>query len=150
MEQKLAEPDFQDCFWLDVQLYPNNKLEVILDSDTGISFDTCRRISRHLEATIDEESWLGPKYTLEVSSPGVDRPLKLQRQYPKHIGRKLAVKMEDGSKYEGRLTTVDDATITLTYKERRKEGKKKVTEEIVTQLVLTDIAEAKVKISFNK
>jgi ribosome maturation factor RimP len=148
LDAKFAEPEFQDCFWLDVQLHPGNKLEVTLDSDTGISFDTCRQISRYLESYLDEEGWLGEKYTLEVSSPGVDRPLEQQRQYPKHIGRKLEVKMKDGSKYEGTLTEVSDTTIILEYKERRKEGKKRVTETHRPELALAEIERAKVKISF--
>jgi ribosome maturation factor RimP len=150
LDAKFTEAEFANCFWLDVQLHPGNKLEVILDSDTGISFDTCRQISRYLEGFIDEEGWLGEKYTLEVSSPGVDRPLERQRQYPKHIGRKLEVKMQDGSKYEGTLTEVTDSTITLEYKERRKEGKKRVTEIHRPELLLTEVERARVKISFKK
>jgi len=150
LDAKFAEPEFQDCFWLDVQLHPGNKLEIILDSDTGISFNTCRQISRYLESYLDEEGWLGEKYTLEVGSPGVDRPLERQRQYPKHIGRKLEVKMKDGSTYTGKLVAVSDSTITLEYQERRKEGKKRITEVHRPELALAEVARAKVKISFSK
>ncbi len=148
LEEKFTEPDFVKCFWLDVKLLPNKKLEVFIDSDDGVTFDTCRRISRYLESFIDEEQWLGEKYTLEVSSPGTDRPLQLPRQYNKHIGRKLEVKTTEGEKYEGRLTEVTAKEITLTYKVRRKEGKKKVTEEMNTSIPFANIEKAKVKISF--
>lgn len=148
LEEKLSEPEFADCFWLDVKVLPNKKVEVILDSDSGITFATCRLISRHLEAVIDEEQWFGPQYTLEVSSPGVDRPLQLPRQYKKNIGRKLEVKTHEGDEYEGRLTELSDEGITLTYKTRRKEGKRKVTEEVETEIPFAAIKKAKVKISF--
>ena len=150
LEEKFTDPEFANCFWLDVKLLPNKKLEVIIDCDTGVTFDTCRKISRYLESFIDEEQWLGEKYTLEVSSPGTDRPLQRPRQYTKHVGRKLEVKTNEGETYEGRLTEKTDEAITLTYKVRRKEGKRKVTEEVQTTINFADIKQAKVKISFNK
>lgn len=148
LEEKFTDPEFANCFWLDVKLLPNKKLEVIIDCDTGVTFDTCRRISRYLESFIDEEQWLGEKYTLEVSSPGVKRPLELPRQYTKHIGRKLEVKTHSGETYEGRLTVATEQEITLEYKVRRKEGKRKITEEVQTTILFTDVKQAKVKISF--
>ena len=148
LEEKFTDPEFSDCFWLEVKLLPNKKLEVIIDCDTGVTFATCRQISRYLESFIDEEQWLGEKYTLEVSSPGTDRPLERPRQYPKHIGRKLEVKTNGGEQYEGRLTEVSDDDICLEYKVRRKEGKRKVTETVQTRVPFAEIAQAKVKISF--
>lgn len=151
LEAKLQEPDFEDCFYLDVKHHQvNNKLEVTLDSDTGITFRKCQQISRYLESFIDEEGWLGEKYTLEVSSPGADKPLKIARQYPKHIGRKLEIKKTNGEKEEGRLTEVNEEDILIVYKVRRKEGKKKVTEEMNSRIPFTEIEKAVVKLSFNK
>lgn len=150
LEEKFTEPEFANCFWLDVKLHANKKLEVIIDCDTGVTFTTCRQVSRYLESYIDEEQWLGEKYTLEVSSPGTDRPLQLPRQYHKHVGRKLEVKTKEGETYEGRLTEVTSDAITLQYKVRRKEGKRKVTEEVETTITFAAIEKAKVKISFKK
>ncbi|MEL7222139.1 MAG: ribosome assembly cofactor RimP [Bacteroidota bacterium] len=150
LDLKFAEAEFSNCFWIDVQLHTNKKLEVLIDCDEGVTFEQCRRISRYLESYIDEEGWLGEKYVLEVSSPGASRPLKLARQYPKHVGRKLEVKTNSGETYEGRLTEVTAETISLYYKVRRKEGKRKITEEITTVVPFADIKQAKVKISFNK
>jgi ribosome maturation factor RimP len=148
LEQKFQEEDFSNCFLVDLN-QTGSKLEVFIDSDTGINFDTCRKISRYLEGFIDEEGWLGEKYTLDVSSPGATRPLKLARQYPKHVGRKLEVKTTEGLKHEGQLVAVDDNSITLSAKVRVKEGKKKRTEVVETQILFNDIEKAKVKISFN-
>lgn len=148
LEEKFTEPEFSNCFWLDVKLHAGKKLEIIIDCDTGVTFTTCQQISRHLESVIDEEQWLGPKYTLEVSSPGTDRPLQLPRQYKKHLGRKLEVKTKGGDEYEGRLSEITEEAITLDYKVRRKEGKRKVTEEVQTTIAFGAIEKAKVKISF--
>ncbi|PSR09083.1 MAG: ribosome maturation factor [Bacteroidetes bacterium] len=148
LEEKFAEPEFADCFWLDVTMHPNNRLEVSIDCDTGVTFAKCRLISRYLEAIIDEAGWLGEKYTLEVASPGTEKPLKQPRQYPKHLGRILEVKMTDGTTLEGRMTTVTEEHLVLEYQVVRKEGKKKITEELSSTILYPDIAEATVKLSF--
>lgn len=147
LDDKFAEEEFSDCFLVDLSLN-NTKLEVFLDSDEGINFETCRKISRYLEEHLDEQGWLGEKYTLEVSSPGVSRPLKLPRQYPKNIGRKLEVKTTSGEKLEGTMIAVDDRSITLAYKDRIKEGKRKKTIEVEREVPFEEIEKAKVKISF--
>jgi len=150
LEQKFEEPDFQDCFIIDIEVKGESRLEVYLDSDTALPFSKCQKISRYLEGFLDEEQWLGQAYTLEVSSPGVRRPLKFQRQYPKHMGRKLEVKLNDGEKITGILTQITDAAITIEWKERIKEGKKKKNIEVVKEIPFDQIEKAIVKISFNK
>jgi len=150
LEQKFEEPDFQDCFIIDIEIKGNSRLEIYLDSDTALPFSKCQKISRYLEAFIDKEQWLGEAYTLEVSSPGVRRPLMFSRQYPKHVGRKLEVKKTDGEKMTGILTKVSESAITIEWKERIKEGKKKKNIEIVKEVPFDQIEKAIVKISFNK
>lgn len=83
LEQKFVEPDWQDCFVVEVKQHATNKLEVFIDSDDSITFEKCRKISRYLEEFLDKYLWLGEKYTLDVSSPGISRPLVLKRQYQK-------------------------------------------------------------------
>ena len=102
-----------------------------------------------MESYLDEEQWLGEKYTLEVSSPGVSRPLSVARQYPKHIGRKLAVNTHEGEKIEGKLISVEEDGIVLFFKTREKQGKKKVTIEKEVKILFDQIKKAVVKISFN-
>lgn len=142
-----AEEDLQDCFVVDVK-QTNTKLEVFVDSDSGMTFAKCRRISRMLEAYLDEEEPLGQKYTLNVSSPGVDRPLQFHRQYVKNVGRTLEVTTTEGEKVKGELLQADAAGIRLSYKTRRKEGKRKVTEVVENDFAYADIKKAIVKISF--
>jgi len=147
LNQKFEEEEFKDCFL--VELNQNNtKLEVFVDSDSNITFRKCQRISRHLEKVIDEEGWLGEKYTLEVSSPGIGRPLIFKRQYAKNIGRKMEIKTKEGVKYKGLLTEVKEEEIHLEEKVRVKEGKKKVNKVLTHEIAFGDIEKAIVKFSF--
>ena len=151
LEVLFQEEAFQEYFLIEIKYQPSReKVEVFIDGDSGLSFQTCQAISRRLEEAIEENGWLGEKYTLDVSSPGVSRPLQLPRQYPKHIGRKLQVRLQDGSEAEGTLTEVGDDSIKLEEKQRVKDGKKKKTVTEVLSYSFGDIVEAKVKISFKK
>lgn len=151
LNEKFKEEDFQDCFLVDLNFNQGNKkVEVFVDSDSGISFQTCQKLSRYLEGHIDEKGWLGEKYVLEVSSPGIGRPLKFQRQYPKNIGRKVEVKTTEGEKHTGTLVSVTEDAITLEDKVRIKEGKRKKTVLQKQEISFDQISETKVKISFNR
>ncbi|MEO0732578.1 MAG: ribosome maturation factor [Bacteroidota bacterium] len=142
-----AEEGFADCFVVDVN-HSNTKLDVFVDSDSGMTFRKCQRISRFLEAWLDEEQPLGEKYTLNVSSPGVDRPLKFHRQYVKNVGRTLEVTTTEGETYKGELKGVTEEYITLEAKVRRKEGKRKKTVVEETEIAFGAIKKSIVKISF--
>ena len=148
LEEKFREDAFSDCFLVDLKLHAHNKLDVFIDSDFGISFEQCQKISRYLEQYLDEEQWLGEKYVLEVSSPGVSRPLVMKRQYPRNVGRKVEVKLADGDKRSGTLKEVEEDHIVLEEKIRFKEGKRTKTEMVETQIDFNSIKETKVKISF--
>lgn len=145
---KFQEDAFQDCFLVELNLHGTNKLEVFLDCDSGLTFDKCRQISRHLESYIDEEGWFGEKYTLEVSSPGLTRPLKLNRQYRKNIGRKVEVTLIDGTIKTGTLKAAGETDITIEETVITKEGKKKKTVEVQTELPFEEIKKTKIVISF--
>lgn len=146
--QLFETPEFADCFLLEIKLHANQKVEIFIDSDTGVTFEKCRLISRHLEQHIDEQGWLGEKYTLEVSSPGVSRPLKFPRQYPKHIGRTLEVTLQQGEVKQGKLLQADAQLITLEEEVKRKEGKKNIRELVQTIIPFDQIKKAVVKISY--
>ena len=150
LEEKFKEFEFEDCFLVDVNLNLNNKLEVFVDADSGITFEKCRKLSRYLEQYIDEENWLGEKYVLEVSSPGISRPLKFIRQYHKNIGRKVEVCLEDGSQKTAKLVGIKEGNIILEEKVRIKEGKKKRTEVLQTEIPFETIHKTIVKVSFSK
>ena len=125
---KFAEEDFADCFLVAIKLQANNVLKVFIDNDSGLVVDQCRRVSRYLESYLDEEQWLGEQYTLEVSSPGIDRPLRLKRQYHKNIGRTLLVETKEGLKRQGVLVEVvadgfflEELIVTKVKKKKKKE-----------------------------
>lgn len=101
----------------------NKKLEVYLDSDAGIHIDDCAAISRYLEKHLDEGGLVPANYILEVSSPGMENPLRVPRQYKKRIGRVLQVVKTDGTTLEAQLVEADDEQIKL--KEIKEEPKKK-------------------------
>ncbi len=120
------------------------KILVILDGDEGISIDDCAEISRHLSKALDESAASEENYLLEVSTPGIDQPLKLHRQYRKNVGRKLRVRKTDQSIFEGKLASVNDDVVTLI--EETGSGKNKETKEI--QIPFSVIDKAFVLVSF--
>ena len=124
---------------------PSSKLTILLDGDEGVSIDACAEISRKLGGLIEENSLIESAYTLEVSSPGVDRPLELKRQYLKNIGRKLKLVLNDGSLETGTLENVAESTITI---KKEPESKKKNIETEAKVIALQDINKANVLISF--
>src|SRR3954464_14928510 len=77
------------------------KILVLVDSDRGLHIDECAEISRKLSKALDDSGFMEENYMLEVSTPGVEHPLKLKRQYIKNIGRNVKVKLADKT-MEGR------------------------------------------------
>jgi ribosome maturation factor RimP len=120
------------------------KVLVLLDGDNGIGIDACADLSRALAEDLEEVAWLEEAYTLEVSTPGVDHPLKMLRQYPKNIGRSLRVKLLEDRTVEGKLLAIDGEKITLA--EEVGTGKKKVVTNI--DIVFSAIEKALVLVSF--
>lgn len=148
LEDMFAENEaFNDCYVVDVN-QTNIRLEIFVDSDSGMTFRKCQQISRFVEAYLDDEQPLGLEYTLNVSSPGVGRPLKFHRQYVKNVGRKMAITTHEGVQHEGMLTTATAEFVTLEAKVRIKEGKRKKTVVQETKIPFIDIKKAIVKISF--
>ena len=79
------------------------RVSVFVDSDEGLKIADCAAFSRKLGDRIEEEELFDNPYKLEVSSPGLDRPLLLVRQYKKNIGRDLKVRLNDGKEISGTL-----------------------------------------------
>src|ERR1700684_1279741 len=89
VEEKIAEIQRPDLFLVDVKMHANGKLIILLDGDKGIGIADCAAVSRYVGFRLEEESAIEDAYNLEVSSPGLDMPLTLVRQYIKNIGRNL-------------------------------------------------------------
>ncbi len=147
LEEKFQEEEFSDCFVINIR-QNNSKVQVFIDSDTSLSLARCTKISRYLEAIIDEEGWLGPKYILEVSSPGADKAL-VERQYKKHIGRKVSIELKDDDEVlEAELKEVGETSLRVFYIEVHREKKKKIKTEIDRWIDFSNINKIKVIISF--
>ncbi len=147
-EKYAADEVFADCFTVEVDLKPGQKLYVFADSDSGMTFEKCQKLSRYLEEHLDTNGWLGDKYLLEVSSPGVTRPLEFARQYPRNLGRTLEVTLKDKTRQTGVLTAADELQIVLQQEVIELDGKKKKKVQVETPIALENIEKALVKLAF--
>ncbi len=120
IEQKLAEGDY---FVVAMDISAGNRIKLIIDSPKGITIEECVAFSRAIEHNLDREV---EDFELEVSSPGLDMPLRVREQYVKNIGREIDVRMLDGKNLKGELREVNDNDLLL-YEEKKVkvEGHKK-------------------------
>jgi ribosome maturation factor RimP len=134
-----------DYFLVDVKMRPGNSIRVTLDADSGVSIDKCVQYNRLLYKQI-EEAGLFPAgdFSLEVSSPGTDEPLRFHRQYLKNRGRKLEVTLQDGSRKEGKLVDVTQDGIVL----EEVSGNKKKKELVMHTLLFDNIKSTKIQVVF--
>ncbi|MBC6426359.1 MAG: ribosome maturation factor RimP [Ekhidna sp.] len=113
----------KDLFLVDVKIkgaFGNRKLLVFVDADADLTIDRCGKLNREIGNKLEETDLIDGKYTLEVSSPGLDFPLEKIRQYKKNIGRQLIVNLKNGQKLEGKLKKISEEYITLAVKEEIK------------------------------
>lgn len=96
-----------------------NYLRVYIDKPEGISLEDCEKVSRKTSDLLDEVDPISDSYYLEVSSPGIERVLYNEKHFQKYIDSTIVVKLSklfNGSKkYEGKLLSFDDDTITIEY-----------------------------------
>ncbi len=144
MVQDLLQQD-PDCFLVDVWIKPTNNIRVALDADKGLPIEKCVSLNRKLYKQI-EEAALYPEgdFSLEVSSPGLDEPLKMHRQYVKNISRNVEVLQEDGQLTEGVLTAVNENDIEVT----STIGKNKKKEVVQHTIPFINIKSTKIQIKF--
>jgi ribosome maturation factor RimP len=110
-----------DMFVTNLQIEPGNNIKLFLDADEGLNVQKSVSINRQLVAQIDELGWYpNGDYSLEVSSPGVDEPLRSVRQYQKNIGRTLAVTNVEDLEQIGVLKAVTETGISLAIKINKK------------------------------
>ncbi len=136
----------EDLFLVDFKISGHSgaqKMIVLLDGDKGINIDECAEISRKIGSSIEERDLIKGKYTLEVSSPGLDHPLSSKRQYVKNIGRKLKIKTS-GELIKGELLNVSENSIVL--KKESKDKKNKDYSEV--EIPFDEIEKANVLVSF--
>jgi ribosome maturation factor RimP len=106
-----SEPEY---FLVDLRIKPINNVKVFLDGDAGITIEKCVQVNRKLYKKLEEAAFFPEgDFSLEVSSAGLDEPLKLLRQYKKNIGRPVEIQLQDGTQKEGVLTAVNEEGIVL-------------------------------------
>ena len=136
-----------DLFLVDLKISHSNNIEVFIDADSRVNIDDCISLSKTIEASLDREV---EDFELNVSSAGLDMPLRLPRQYRKYIGQDLSVLSKGGIKYNATLASCTEDSICLKYEQMELlEGKKRkqaVGKEIV--LPYNDIKTTFVIISF--
>ena len=132
-------------FLVEVRIKPTNNVKVFIDADEGVILSDLIDYNRKLYKQL-EESGIFPDgdFSLEVSSPGLDEPLKLFRQYKKNIGRFVDITMNDSSKKEGKLIEATEDGVVIETETGK--GKKK---EIKQESILFDqIKNTKIQVKF--
>lgn len=141
-EQLATDPAY---YLVDLKIKPTNNIKVFVDGDNGITIEKCITLNRTLYKQI-EELGLFPDgdFSLEVSSPGLDEPVKLLRQYKKNLGRQVEVVLNDGTRVEGRLVTVNEDHIIV----EEAKGKNKKKELILHNFSFDNIKTTKIQVVF--
>jgi ribosome maturation factor RimP len=142
---------FPDVFIVEINLQrgPKNVLSIWIDTDEGITIDRVARIGRKINGWLEENDPFDFAFTIECSSPGLGRPLKILRQYHKNVGRKLKVKTTDGNSVVGKLESVSEEGIVLLPEAKTKKKKNTQSETTHISLAFDVIQEAKIEISFD-
>ena len=93
-------------------------LRLYIDKEGGFTVDDCEMVSRRLSDWLDKEDFIDDSYILEVSSPGLGRPLKKEKDYVRSMGREVEVRLykaiDRQKEFTGTLSAYDDKTVTLT------------------------------------
>jgi len=146
VEKKLSEllTELPGYFLVEVSVKPTNNVKVFVDADQGAAIDQLSRINRALYKWVEENLFPNGDFSIEVSSPGLEEPLKLNRQYLKNVGRMVEIVLKNGLKKEGKLISVSENEIVI--EEEIGKGKKK---EVIQHIILKEeIKTTKVQVKF--
>jgi ribosome maturation factor RimP len=126
-----------------------NKVLVVVDTEKGVTIGECTSVSRQLAARMDEQNLFDGSYNLEVTSPGLDQPLLIERQYQKNIGRELKVLLADQSLTSGKLVSVTSEGIQLLQRNKNSKNKANPFFAEPISLLYSQIQKAHIIITFN-
>jgi len=129
-----------DKFLVEVKVNAANKITVFIDGDHGITIDDCKEMTRLIGSNFDRDQ---EDYDLTVSSSGADSPMKIPRQYIKHVGRELEITTATEEIISGKLIAASQESIELEHKPGKKE-----TQKPNTRLTFNQIKEGKVILAF--
>jgi ribosome maturation factor RimP len=146
---ELCETFLKDSenYLIDVKVSPSNRIMIHIGNDNHVSIQDCIALSRFIERSFDRDR---DDFELEVSSPGIDQPFKVLRQYLKYVGKAVEVKLNDGTIVKGTLLEADAEKLSLQQeqKKRQKAAKKTAEDDQVLNLLMSDIKETKLKLIF--
>jgi ribosome maturation factor RimP len=117
------------------------RITVIADGDTALDLDTVTALSRSASSLLDAVKSVEGAYVLEVSSPGVDRPLTTEKHFRRARGRKVELALTDGTHVTGRVGEVRDSTLNLVVRDARN--------WTVRLISLSEILKAVVQVEFS-
>lgn len=142
--EALIAPE-EGFFLVELRIKPTNNIKVFIDADQGISIEKLVQLNRKLYKDLEESNFYpNGDFSLEVSSPGLDEPLKMFRQYKKNVGRFVEVLNDEGVKTEGKLIAADEDGIIV----EEEKGKNKKKEIVQHTILFTDIKSTKIQIKF--
>jgi ribosome maturation factor RimP len=117
------------------------RITVVADGDTALDLDTIAALSRSASALLDDLDGVADRYVLEVSSPGVERPLTSEKHFRRARGRKVELALSDGSQLTGRVGETRDDTIGLVVRAGR--------DWAVQEIPLAEVVKAVVQVEFS-
>lgn len=144
IQDKLIE---NNCFLVELEIGEGNKISIEIDSADGVSVRHCIELSKAIDDNLDREI---EDFELNVSSAGLDKPLRVLEQYKKNIGREVKVVPVDGKVVKGELkeVTEDEIVVEFSIKERIEGRKKKETIIKQEKINFNNIKETTIIVSF--
>ncbi|MBC8034827.1 MAG: ribosome maturation factor [Chitinophagaceae bacterium] len=141
-KQLAADPAF---YLVELKITLTNNIKIFVDGDNGVTIEKCVSINRAIYKELEELAFFPDNdFSLEVSSPGLDEPIKMLRQYQKNKGRQIEVLLNDGVKIEGKLAEVEQDHIVV----EEKKGKNKKSELVLHDLLFDNIKTTKIQVVF--
>ncbi len=132
-------------FLVEVRIKPTNNIKVFIDADEGVILSDLIAYNRRLYKILEESGYYPDgDFSLEVSSPGLDEPLKMNRQYKKNVGRYVDITLLDGSIQQGKLLETTNEGVLIETESGH--GKKKLVKQ--ESILFTDIKTTKIQIKF--
>ena len=119
---------------------------VFLDSENGITIEQCREFSRIIGDRFEQDNAMEGEYVLEVSSPGVDRPIREDWQFRKNIGRDVLLQINNAdntiTEYKGKIESLSDDVLGLRVKGKRRE------QDQLHEFLLSTIQSARIQLKW--
>jgi len=141
--------DGTELFLVDLKISEANNIQVFIDGDSQVSIANCVDLSKAIEEELDRDE---QDFELNVSSSGLDLPLKKNRQYKKHLTKMLKIKTTEEDKMLLRLESVNENSIVGTPLEKNKNAKKGAKKQFIelekVEIPFKSIIEARIEVIF--